>query len=109
MPSQESSHFALRQGNRRGEWRTYCGRSVREASLTTVEHADWIVCPECRAAAIAARDAYNEEKAGDPDITVGVDDEVGQPKQDAGAKRRKSEERAADDEYFRSGTRYPGQ
>jgi hypothetical protein len=33
----------------------------------------------------------------------------GRPKQDAESKRRKAEERAADDEYFRSGTRYPGQ
>lgn len=33
----------------------------------------------------------------------------GRPKMDAEAKRRAAEERAADYEYFRSGTRYPGQ
>ena len=72
MPSQNSSHFALRQGNRRGEWATACGRSVRERSLCSLDTADWIVCPECRAAAVAARDAMAEENAGDPDITAGV-------------------------------------
>jgi hypothetical protein len=69
MSRQNSSHFALRQGNRRGEWATACGQSVREKSLCSLDTADWIVCPECRAAAVAARDAMAEENAGDPDIT----------------------------------------
>jgi hypothetical protein len=61
MPSQKSSHFALRQGNRRGEWATACGQSVRERSLCSLDTADWIVCPECRTAALAARAALNGE------------------------------------------------
>lgn len=61
MPRQNSSHFALRQGSRRGEWATACGQSVREQSLCSLDTADWIVCPECRAAAIAARAALEGE------------------------------------------------
>jgi hypothetical protein len=59
MPYQKSSHFALRQGNRRGEWMTACGQSVRERSLSTLDTADWIVCSECRTAALAARAAFD--------------------------------------------------
>lgn len=55
MKRSTSSHFALRQGNRRGEWATACGRSVRERTLSTVEFAEWISCSECRKAALAAR------------------------------------------------------
>lgn len=55
MARSNSSHFALRQGNRRGEWATACGRSVREGSLTTLQHAEWISCPECRKAALQAK------------------------------------------------------
>ena len=55
MPRQTSSHFALRQGNRRGEWATACGQSVRERSLVSVSQAEWIVCRECRKAAMQAK------------------------------------------------------
>lgn len=55
MPRQNSSHFAQGQGNRRGEWRTYCGRSVRERSLVTLSQAEWISCRECRKAALQAK------------------------------------------------------
>lgn len=59
-----SSHFALRQGNRRGEWATACGRSVKERSLTTLEYAAWISCEECRKAALSAKAAV----AGDANV-----------------------------------------
>lgn len=72
MPNQKKSHFAMRQGNRRGEWATYCGLSVRESSVVSLSLADWITCDECRKAAQAAKAAFAEEQAGDPDITVGV-------------------------------------
>jgi ribosome-binding protein aMBF1 (putative translation factor) len=61
MGRSTSSHFPLRQGNRRGEWATACGRSVREQSLATVEFAEWISCSECRKAALAAKAALSGE------------------------------------------------
>lgn len=69
MPRSNSSHFALRQGNRRGEWATACGRSVRERSLSTLEFAEWISCNECRAAALAAKAALS----GDDDCREAQD------------------------------------
>lgn len=67
MP-RSSSHFAIRRGNRRGEWMTACGRSVREGSLVTLNQAEWIVCPECRKAALQAYkdfDAADQPRSND--------------------------------------------
>lgn len=61
MPRQNNSHFAQGQGNRRGEWRTYCGRSVRERSLVTLSQAEWILCPECRKAALQAKADFGDD------------------------------------------------
>lgn len=71
MPRQNSSHFAMRQGNRRGEWATYCGRSVRERSLVSLQQAEWIVCPECRAAALKAKADFDDA----PDLIGSVQSE----------------------------------
>lgn len=62
MAKQKHGHFALRGGNRRGEWATACGRSVREQSLVSIRYAEWITCPECRKWALEAR---KREKGGD--------------------------------------------
>lgn len=71
MPRQNSSHFALRQGNRRGEWATACGQSVRERHLVTVSQAEWIRCPECRKAALQAKADFEDT----PDLIGSVQSE----------------------------------